>query len=126
MPVIRFLGSLRFAVFLIASLALILSASTILESVYGTPFAQKNFYAAHWFDFFLALVWINIFCAALTRYPFQKHHAGFVITHSGILLLLAGAFLSRAWGNEGQMTLYENQTVSATTNCFDQDVQLSL
>ena len=110
MSFLRRAGSLNFALFLIASLVVILSASTVLESIYGTPFAQKNFYTAHWFDFFLGLVWLNIFCATWTRYPFKKRHIGFVITHIGILTLLIGAFLTRAAGSEGQMTLYENET----------------
>ena len=111
-PLFRFLGSLRFALTLIGALALILSASTIFESVHGTPFAQKNFYTAHWFDFFLGLIWINIFCATWTRFPFKKRHIGFVITHIGILTLLAGSLITRLAGAEGQMTLYENQAKS--------------
>ena len=115
MSVIRALGSLKFAVFLIAMLAVILSASTVLESVYGTPFAQKNFYSAHWFDFFLAFFWINIFCATWTRYPFGRKHIGFIITHIGILTLLAGAFWTRVAGVEGQMTVYEKEAKSQIT-----------
>ena len=69
MKIIKRLGSLNFALSLIAGLVVLLSVSTILESVHGTPFAQENFYQAHWFDFFLGLVWVNIFCATLTRRP---------------------------------------------------------
>ena len=107
MQIIKFLGSLAFALSLISGLVIILSVSTVLESVHGTPFAQENFYQAHWFDFFLALVWVNIFCATLTRWPFKKKHVGFVITHIGILTLLIGCFGTRVWGREGQLTLFE-------------------
>ncbi len=110
MSILKFLGSLGFALFLIAGLAVLLSVSTVLESAHGTPFVQENFYQAHWFDFFLALVWVNIFCATLTRWPFQKKHVGFVITHIGILTLLLGALLTRLYGLEGQMTLFEDQS----------------
>ena len=113
MPIFRRFGSLRFALTLIASLAIILSVSTVFESIYGTPFAQKNFYTAHWFDFILTLFWVNIFCATWTRYPFKKRHVGFVITHIGILSLLFGALLTRTMGVEGQMTIYENETKDA-------------
>lgn len=106
---VRVLGSLNFAVSLLVGLVVILSFTTIGESIKGTPFAQENFYRAHWFDFFLALVWINIFCATLTRIPFKKKHIGFVITHIGILTLLIGAFVSRQFGVEGQMTVFENE-----------------
>ena len=109
MSIIKALGSLAFAIFLIAGLAVILTFSTVLESLHGTPFAQKNFYQAHWFDFFLGLVWLNIFCATLTRYPFKKKHTGYVITHLGILILLIGCLLTRLMGIEGQMTLFEQE-----------------
>lgn len=110
MPVIKFLGSLKFAVFLIAVLASMLTASTITESVYGTPFAQKLFYRAGWFDLFLAALWLNIFFAAVLRYPFRKkHHIGFVTTHIGILILLIGALLARLLGSEGQMPVLEGE-----------------
>lgn len=110
MPIIKRLGSLGFALFLIASLVILLSVSTFTESVYGTPFAQNLIYNAGWFDIFLALVWLNIFCATLTRWPFERKHIGFVITHIGILTLLIGAFLSRTLGIEGQMTVFENES----------------
>jgi hypothetical protein len=112
MKLIKALGSLRFAIILLALLVLLLTVSTVMESVHGTPFAQKVFYRANWFDFVLGLVWINIFCAAVSRYPFKKHHIGFVITHIGILTLLIGALMSRLSGVEGHMTLFEGEAKS--------------
>jgi hypothetical protein len=110
MKLIKILGSLPAALVLIVALVVLLSVSTIMESLYGTPFAQKIFYTANWFDLVLTLVWVNILCATLTRVPFKKHHTGFVITHIGILMFLAGALLSRLHGVEGQMTLFENES----------------
>ena len=109
MPFIRALGSLKFAIFLIATLAAILIISTTVESIHGTPIAQKVFYNSRWFDIFLAFIWVNIFCSTLTRWPFQRKHTGFVITHIGILTLLIGSLLSRITGVEGQMTLFEEE-----------------
>ena len=106
---IKTLGSLSFAVFLITAFAAVLITSTILESAYGTPFAQRFFYQAGWFYFFLALVGINILCSALSRWPYKKQHTGFIVTHIGILMLLTGAFLTRLLGVEGQMTLTEGE-----------------
>ncbi len=107
--IIKTLGSLTFAVFLIAALAVILILSTSFESFYGTPFAQKIFYNAGWFDVFLGLLAVNILCSALSRFPYKKKHTGFLLTHAGILILLTGAFMFRLWGIEGQMTLYEGE-----------------
>jgi hypothetical protein len=108
--IVKFLGSLPFAIILIGSLASILVISTLLESFYGTPFAQRFFYQAGWFDVFLGLFWVNIFCATLLRWPFKKHHIGFIVTHIGLLTFLIGSLLARVFGIEGQMTLYEGQS----------------
>ncbi len=109
------LGSVYFAVFLIAALAAILISSTFLESKYGTPFAQKFFYQADWFDIILSLIWINMFLAVVKRFPLKKYHTGFVVTHIGILLLLIGALLSRMIGMNGQMVLREGQKLDYVT-----------
>ncbi len=112
MKIIRIIGSLPAAIFLITVLMLTLTVSTITESFHGTPFVQSHFYNTRWFDTLLALFGLNIFCSTLTRWPFQKKHIGFVITHIGILLFLSGSLVSRAWGVEGQMTLFEGQKKS--------------
>jgi hypothetical protein len=49
---------------------------------------------------------VNLAAAAFSRYPWKKHHAGFVITHAGIITLLVGALVGRIWGIEGTMTLF--------------------
>lgn len=110
MTLVRILGSLTFAIILISTTALILIVSTLLESVYGTPFVQRFFYQAGWFDVFLGLLAANILCSALLRFPYKKRHTGFIITHIGILALLSGALLSRLLGVDGQMMLYEGDT----------------
>lgn len=106
----RLLGSLSFAVILLAALALLLIVSTFIESRYGTAVAQRLVYQTGWFDAFLALLGVNITCSTLTRWPFKKKHTGFVITHSGILLVLAGSLLTRLLGAEGQLYVPEGQT----------------
>jgi hypothetical protein len=109
MKLIKLLGSLPFAVLLISGFAGILILSTSVESLHGTPVAKAAFYEAQWFNIFLGLVWVNIFCATLSRWPFKKRHTGFVITHIGILTLLIGTLVTRLVASEGQMTLLENE-----------------
>lgn len=107
---IKILGSLAFALWLIGGLVAVLTLSTLLESAHGTPFAQRFFYQAGWFDVFLALFGINILCSSLSRWPYKKHHTGFLIVHTGILMLLAGSLMSRYGGVDGQMALYEGES----------------
>lgn len=107
---IKIFGSLSFALWLIGGLVTLLTLSTLLESAQGTPFVQKFFYQAGWFDVFLALFGLNILCSALSRWPYKKYHTGFLIVHAGILIILTGSLLSRYGGVDGQMALFENET----------------
>lgn len=109
MVIIQILGSLYFAVSLIAGLALMLTVSTLLESFYGTPFVQRYFYQTGWFNAFLGLLAVNILFSALSRFPYKKRHTGFVMTHAGILLLLIGSLMTSLMGIDGQMMLFEGE-----------------
>ena len=113
MRLIKKIGSIYFAVTLCALLVILLIVSTSMESLWGTSFAQKTFYQTQWFDFLLSLLWINIFCSTILRFPFKKQHIGFLVTHIGILGLLGGSLLTRIWGIEGQILLYEGDRVNA-------------
>ena len=126
MVIIEILGSLTFALVLISMLGLTLITSTTLESIYGTPFAQRFFYQSGWFDAFLGLLAVNILCSALLRFPYKKRHTGFVMTHIGILLLLVGSFLTRLTAVEGQVMLFEGQKKdSIVQNTYEFVVHLS-
>jgi len=46
-------------------------------------------YQTKGFAILLAFLGTNILCAALIRYPWKKRQTGFVITHAGLLVLLA-------------------------------------
>ncbi|MFA5059317.1 MAG: cytochrome c biogenesis protein ResB [Candidatus Omnitrophota bacterium] len=112
MWLVKKLGSLSFTAFICASLMALLIVATVMESMHGTPFAQKTFYQTKWFDALLSLLWINIFCSTILRIPFKKYHTGFLITHIGILGLLLGSLLTRLLAVEGQMALREGETAN--------------
>ena len=96
---LRILGGVRFALFLITGTALFVVAGTILESI-----TQSHRYAAlftYRHPFFIALLigfFINILFAALRRWPFQKKHFAFLITHLGLLMILSGVIVKQIWG----------------------------
>ena len=96
------LGSFSFTVWISVLLMLLLIVSTVLESIYGTAFAQKTFYQAQWFNLFLSLLCVNIICATILRFPIRKYRIGFLITHIGIVGLLIGALITRVFGIDGQ------------------------
>jgi hypothetical protein len=104
------LASLRLAVVVMLLLGLTCLLATIYESKHGTQAVQRDVYQTGWFAGILALLGINIFCAMMKRYPWKKHHTGFVMAHIGILLLLAGSLVSLHFGMDGNMALFEGET----------------
>ena len=105
----EFLASLRFAVILIALVAIVLGVGTFVESAYGTEAVKFGVWNTWWFTLLNALLAVSIFCAAAIRYPWKRHQTGFVITHIGLLVLLAGCLLSRRGGIDAQIPLLEGE-----------------
>jgi hypothetical protein len=104
------LASLRLAVPVMVTLATTCATATFYESKHGTAAAQRDVYKTWWFALILATLGTNIFCAMMSRYPWKKHHAGFVMAHIGILTLLAGSLVSLHYGLDSNMSLFEGET----------------
>ncbi len=107
----RLLASLKLAVTLIIVLAAVLAWATILESRHGRELAQWYVYGAPWFLFLLAALGVNILAATLIRIPWRRRQTGFVITHAGLLVLLAGSVQTFFAGIDGQVTLRQGRPV---------------
>lgn len=99
----KFFSSLKLAVFSILSLATVLGIATVYESLYGMRGAHVLVYGTPWFAGVLLMLGTNVFCAAMSRYPWKKHQIGFLITHCGILVLLFGSFLTQQFGVDGNL-----------------------
>jgi len=106
----KFFASLKLAIFLLLALALVFAAGTFIESAYGTEAAQLVVYQSFWMSLLLILLALNVAAAALDRLPWKTKHVGFVITHAGIILILAGSLVTRAYGVEGQIAVQEGET----------------
>jgi hypothetical protein len=98
----RWLGSLRLAVILLVILALACAVATLCESrfvadayVYRNPLLIPG----------LFLLCLNLACSAWARWPWERRHLGFVITHGGIIILLAGAVIGHFFGFEASVSL---------------------
>jgi hypothetical protein len=105
---IHIFGSLQLALILLATIAIACAIATFTESNFNTKIAQTYIYKAPWFTFWLTLLCVNLFAVTLTRWPWQKRHVGFVITHYGIITLLLGAMFGMQTGFEGNVTLRKN------------------
>ncbi|MDR3618899.1 MAG: cytochrome c biogenesis protein ResB [Paludisphaera borealis] len=107
--VYRFLASLKLAVISLMSLAAALAFATWFESNYGTKAVQDYLYKSAAFAILLAFLATNILCAALIRYPWKKRQTGFVITHIGLLVLIAGSYVHFKSGDEGMVGMLEGE-----------------
>ncbi len=108
-PLFRFFASLKLAVISLLSLAGVLATATIFESLYGTRAAGVLVYGTWWFAGLLTILGLNVFCAAAIRYPWKKNQTGFVITHTGIITILIGSFLTQQFGVDGNLPVVEGQ-----------------
>ncbi|WP_422930827.1 cytochrome c biogenesis protein ResB [Singulisphaera sp. PoT] len=106
----RFLASLKLAVICLAGLSAVLAYATFFESWYGMSAVQEWIYQTRGFALLLAFLGTNILCAALIRYPWKRRQIGFLITHAGLLILLAGSFQSLKTADEGLVSMMEGES----------------
>lgn len=57
---------------------------------------------------------VNLVAAHIVRFTFSRKRLGIIITHFGVILLLAGEFVTGIAAKEGNMTILEGQTVNFT------------
>jgi len=111
--IFSFLASIYFALFLILSTIVLVTLATFIES-----YSKSHLLAAavvYQNPLFTLLLWgyfVNILFSALKRFPFKRRHIPFLITHAGLLMVLAGCLLKSYFGLQGQMTLLEGESSS--------------
>ncbi len=106
------LCSLKLAVLVILSLAIALAAATFIESLYDTACAQYWIYRTNWFYGLLFLLGLNIFCVAVSRFPWKFRHVPFLLAHLGILILLLGSWITYKVGIDGSLRISEGEAAS--------------
>ena len=111
-PIADFFASLKLAVVLLAVLIIAAITGTIYESSFDAKVARAYVYGAPWFNLWLTLLAANLAVSALSRWPWRKHHVAFLVTHLGIITLLAGSLIGRIFGTEGTITLFKGDPPS--------------
>lgn len=109
----RWLGSLQVAVLLLGLFAIVLAIGTMMESWYSEKIAKELVYRAWWFNLLLLLLGVNIFFAAAKKWPWKKHQTGFLITHVGLLTMVAGGLLTGLRGTDTSMALIDTDDLKA-------------
>ena len=116
----EFLSSIKLAVTLMSWLIIECTTGTFIESQVNTPAAQYFVYQSWRFVILLSLLGLNILCAALIRFPWKKSQTGFVVTHSGLLVLLFGSMMTWKSNLDSLMTVRKDHSESTI---FDPDDQ---
>ncbi len=119
--ILRVLGSVKFTLVLLGLSALALAAGTLVESREGSHAARTLVYQSAWFQLAFFLMAVNLIAAVLKRMPLRRSQAPFVVTHGAIVLLLAGAWVSRTFGVEGRMAIREGER---DNRIFTDDMQV--
>lgn len=107
--VVHLLASLKLALLLLATIAIACAVATFYESGFSTKIARAYIYHAPWFTVWLGVLCVNLLAVTISRWPWEKKHAAFIITHYGIILLLIGAVIGQKLGFEGNVTLHKDR-----------------
>ena len=107
----KYLFSMKMAVFMLFAFAVIAGAGTFIENDFGTETARALIYKAQWFEVFLAyftaIVVYNIF-----KYKTYKSKPAVFLFHFSFLIIAIGALITRYIGYEGIMHIREGQSVN--------------
>ncbi len=107
---LAFLSSLRLAVVTMVTLGSVCGFATFYEMRNGTPAVQRDIYHTPWFAFLLALLATNVVAVMASRYPWTKHHIGFLTAHVGIITILLGSVFSLYGGLDSNLPIYEGES----------------
>jgi len=108
--VARFIGSVRFAVPVLALAAVAMIVGTFVDSTVGTTAALSFVYASPWFITLMALICASLILSVAVRYPWQRKHVGFIIVHASLVALIAIGFFTMFTKEEGQVALDKNES----------------
>ena len=99
------IGSLKFAVFIITIFALGMVAGTLMESYYGTDFANRAIYKSLPFMFIQFFMFLSILFATFRRLPPKQRLYGFYCIHTGLILVGCGSLATYLSGIDASLHL---------------------
>ena len=102
------IGSLKFAVVIIALFSLAMTVGTFVESYFGTEFAGRTVYKTWPFMLLQFFMFLSILFAAYQRLPPKKRLYGFYVIHSGLIIIGIGSAITYLAGIDGNIHLPPN------------------
>jgi len=121
---LKLVGSLLLTVAILIVLIGILLAGTVVYKVYGATAAKFGIFGTWWFNGLGFLLGLNSVAALIRRWPWKLSHMGFVIPHIGLIVLLVGCALSRRYGIESTVSVFEGESSDLAYTNTGQYVEL--
>ncbi|MBI2606895.1 MAG: cytochrome c biogenesis protein ResB [Deltaproteobacteria bacterium] len=109
----RFFASVEFAIPALAAFAAAMIYGTVCESLYGTNYVRLAVYHSWWFYLIEGALLLSITLSVIARLPFQKRLIGFYVVHLGMLVIMAGAFVTSLVGIDGSIELGRGRASSS-------------
>lgn len=103
--IIKYLASLKLAVFVIIAIAVLTATGTIIESKFDAYAAKKIVYDTIWMYGIMGLLTVNLIAVIVDRYPWKQRHLAFILAHVGIIILLFGGLLTMKYGLDGSLRI---------------------
>lgn len=103
--VYHLVSSMKFAIFFLVLFTLGMIAGTLLESIYGTPFAIRAVYHSPWFYSIQLVILLTLIFSALNRLPYKNALLGFYIVHTSLVILIISTAITHYYGLDGRIEL---------------------
>ena len=93
--------------------AIIIGVATFIENDFGTSSAQKLIYKVRWFELLLLLLSGSVITNIFKYRMIPQKKWGLLIFHAAIIVIIAGAGITRYFGFEGMMHIRQGATSSS-------------
>ncbi|MCB0393199.1 MAG: cytochrome c biogenesis protein ResB, partial [Bdellovibrionales bacterium] len=101
--IFQVLASVKTAVIIIVAMTILSIWGTLVESKYDAKTAQETVYHGFYMYSTLILLCANLIFSMIERWPWKSRHLPFLLAHFGILILMAGSYVTRVKGVDGSM-----------------------
>ncbi|MBL1244282.1 MAG: cytochrome c biogenesis protein CcsA [Sulfurimonas sp.] len=111
--ILSFISSMKTMAILMLIFAFSVGYATIVENDFGTMTAKAEIYNARWFEVLLGLLALNLTLNIHKHKMYTFKKAPIFLFHSGFLIILLGAAITRYAGYEGTMHIREGGEASS-------------
>ncbi|WP_413560596.1 cytochrome c biogenesis protein ResB [Bdellovibrio sp. HCB209] len=122
--VVKTLASLRLAVVIISTIAVLIAVGTVVESKYDAWTAKNLVYSSVWMYSAMGALALSLIAVIADRWPWKPKHVAFISAHIGIIFILFGSILTQVHGIDGTINLPRDR--SAVKEVTVQDTELTV